>query len=250
MELILVQTMLPSPHQRHRPAAPSQPAQTHSVFAPCQRPEASKGHWSNPHLSFPQLTQQLEERCSARWCVRPASPEDLVLQTELSGFGFMVSTCWLASMMLLQHSQYPGFCLWLFVPFCTFSNEDCAHRQTKLITSQLGLHLLVLSSIFMCRSVIAFLPYFVWSCIHKRALSFIYHHLNHLFLLLKTGLLWMIQTTNESTGKGIVWFTIKLQWDFFQALINRLLKDLKKHHQGQDLCLPIRLFNPLMKGCT
>lgn len=120
--------------------------------------------------------------------------------------------------------------------------------QTKLIKSHLGLHLL-LSHVFICRSVTASSPYFLWSCIHKRVLSFIHPPLtnHHLFLPQKTGLLWTLQTTNESTGKRIVWFIVGPQWDFFQALINRLLKDLKNYIQGQDLCLPIRLLTHLWK---
>lgn len=125
-----------------------------------------------------------------------------------------------------------------------------ARYQNKLIKSHLGLHLLFLSHVFIRRSVTASSPYFLWSCAHKRVLSFIHppstpNH--HLFLPLKTGLLWKLQTTNERTGKRIIWFIVGLQWDFFQALINRLLKDLKNYIQGQDLCLPIRLLTHLWK---
>lgn len=75
-----------------------------------------------------------------------------------------------------------GHHLWFFVPFSMLANEDYS-LSDQAGYEQLGLHLLVLYHIFKCRSV----TYFLWSCIHKRALSFSHHNLKHLFLPLKTG---------------------------------------------------------------
>lgn len=195
MELILgrVQPVLAFPRQCHRLAARSQPwagQRRHTASLLCvsaQRPlkptEAIQiclflgspsswkkdvlqgGVWGQHHLRI--------------WFCRQSSPG---LDLWFPHAGLSAGSCCNTDNIL-------GHYLWLFVPFCTFSNEDCAHYLTELITSQLGLHFPVLSHIFVCRSVIALLPYFIWSFIHKRALSFIHHQPNHLFLPLKTGLL-------------------------------------------------------------
>lgn len=73
-----------------------------------------------------------------------------------------------------------------FVPFCIFANEDYSISDQDGY-KQLGFHLLVLYNIFKSRSVTVLLPYFVWSFINKRPLTFIHHNPKHRFLPLKTS---------------------------------------------------------------
>lgn len=136
-----------------------------------------------PFLGIP-----VAESCCMRQCVWPVSPEDLICfcRQSCSGldllFPYTGNCCNTANIL--------GHHLWFFLYLvCVFENEGYSLSDQAGYKGyrQLGLCLLVLYLIFKCESVTALSPYFLWSCIHKRALNFIHQNPKHLFPPLKTG---------------------------------------------------------------